>query len=66
MNKSNLGNEDKVGCRKMFCFIEGCGKIDETHTAYCIKHGRSPHRICGESEYLCKDCKTKLALPSKT
>jgi len=30
---------------EMYCAVEGCGKIDETHTAYCIKHGRSPHRI---------------------
>lgn len=34
---------DKKG--KMYCAIKGCGKIDETHSAYCIKHGRSLHKI---------------------
>lgn len=29
----------------MVCVIEGCKEIDESYTAYCIKHGRSPHRI---------------------
>lgn len=30
---------------EMYCAIEGCGEIDDTFTAYCIKHGRSPHKI---------------------
>ncbi len=29
----------------MVCAIEGCRVVDETHTAHCIKHGRSTHRI---------------------
>ncbi len=29
-------------------FCEGCGLVDSTHSAHCIKHGRSPHRIKGE------------------
>lgn len=35
----------------MYCVViddetgKVCGEIDETHTAYCIKHGRSPHRM---------------------
>ncbi len=31
--------------KEMYCCIEGCGKIDETQTAYCIEHGRSPHKM---------------------
>ena len=33
---------------EMYCAIEECGLVDKTHTAYCIKHGRSVHRIKGE------------------
>ena len=32
----------------MYCAIEGCGLVDSTYSAHCIKHGRSPHRIKGE------------------
>ncbi len=28
---------------EMYCRIGGCGRVDKTHTAYCIEHGRSPH-----------------------
>lgn len=53
----NLQNmENNLGCGKMYCFIEGCGEYDETHTAYCVKHGRSPHRICSEGKTLCPEC----------
>ena len=48
--------EEKKGCGKMYCAIEGCGRVDETHTAHCIIHNRSLHKICGENGY-CKDCK---------
>jgi len=30
---------------KMRCNIEGCGLVDESNSAYCSKHGRSPHKI---------------------
>jgi len=31
--------------KEMYCAVEGCGRIDETYTAYCIKHGRSLHKM---------------------
>lgn len=33
---------------EMYCAIDGCGRVDKTHSAYCFVHGRSPHRIKGE------------------
>ena len=51
-----MKTKNKKGCGKMYCAIEGCGKIDESHTAYCIEHGRSVHNICGENG-LCSKCK---------
>ncbi len=50
--------KNKKGCGKMYCAIEGCGKIDESHTAYCVKHGRSTHQICGENG-LCFECEKR-------
>ncbi len=52
------------GCGKMFCAIEGCNEIDESHTAYCVRHQRSTHMICGEN-WQCNSCKKKrgLAIP---
>ncbi len=49
------GNPNKKGCGKMYCAIEGCGRIDESHSAHCVKHNRSPHNICGENG-LCFEC----------
>ena len=43
------------GCGKMYCIIEGCEEIDESHSAYCLKHQRSSHMICGEKG-LCSKC----------
>lgn len=60
------GSDTRKGCKKMFCSI--CGAIDNDFSAYCIKHGRSPHAICGEQisdngisgvVVLCKNCKSK-------
>ncbi len=54
--------EEKKGCGKMYCAVEGCGKIDESHTAYCSEHSRSFHKICGEKSgisgeiMLCPEC----------
>ncbi len=67
-------NSAPKGCGKMYCSVEGCGEIDEGHNAYCIKHIRSPHRICGEFKhkgkivsFLCKECQedTKSELSKK-
>ena len=33
---------------EMYCLE--CGEIDKSHTAYCIKHGRSSHKIAFESK----------------
>ncbi len=30
---------------EMYCAVEGCGRVDESHTAYCIVHGRSTHKM---------------------
>lgn len=30
--------------KEMYCAIDGCGEIDGTQTAFCIEHGRSPHK----------------------
>lgn len=38
-------DEEQIKEGEMYCAIEGCGIVDESHTAYCSKHGRSPHRI---------------------
>ena len=49
-----IGNEDtskSKGCGKMYC--AECGEIDKLHSAYCIEHGRSTHKICGDGGY-CK------------
>jgi len=51
--------ENKKGCGKMYCAIEDCGEIDNSHTAHCVKHGRGVHRICGEDNSLCNKCKEK-------
>jgi hypothetical protein len=51
--------DDKIGCRRLFCAIEGCGEIDETHSAYCIHHSRSIHYLCGENGNLCPSCQKK-------
>ena len=54
-----IGNEDtskSKGCGKMYC--AECGEIDKLHSAYCIEHGRSTHKICGDGGY-CKDCRNK-------
>ncbi len=32
----------------MYCAVEGCRIVDESHTAYCSKHGRSYHKIKGD------------------
>ena len=42
-----MNTEAKEG--EMYCAVEGCGLVDETRTAYCIKHGRVTHRIKGQS-----------------
>ncbi len=47
------------GCGKMYCAIEHCGRIDESHSAYCSEHGRSSHKICGLDKNLCDQCKAK-------
>lgn len=39
----NEKREAKEG--EMYCAVEGCGRVDETHTAHCLKHGRSVHKI---------------------
>ncbi len=56
-NKKNVIKENfnKKGCGKMYCAIDGCGEIDDSHSAYCYKHHRSPHSICGERG-LCEEC----------
>ena len=43
-------NKEKIEVGDMYCAIDGCGRVDETHTAHCIEHGRSPHRILEESD----------------
>jgi len=43
--KQAKGDEDV-----MVCSIAGCGEIDRSHTAYCLKHGRSPHHMVKESD----------------
>jgi len=51
--------KNEKGCGKMYCAIEDCGEIDNSHTAHCVKHGRGVHRICGEDNSLCNKCKEK-------
>ena len=29
----------------MVCAVDGCGEVDESHSAYCVKHGRSHHKM---------------------
>ena len=29
----------------MICCVEGCGAIDESRTACCVHHARSPHKM---------------------
>ena len=36
---------------EMYCSVEGCGLVDESHTAHCLRHGRSTHRIKGEDSF---------------
>lgn len=67
-NKTTDTPEDNVrssgtskGCGKMFCAIEGCNEIDESHTAYCVRHQRSTHMICGEN-WQCQSCKKKTGI----
>jgi len=45
------------GCGRMYCVIERCGRIDDSYTAYCSKHGKSHHVICGEGNSLCPVCR---------
>lgn len=52
----------KKGCSKMYCGI--CGKIDDSHSIYCIKDGRSIHRICGTDD-LCDDCRSSTKKEEK-
>jgi len=41
----------------MYCAFEGFGRIDDTFTAYCIKHGRSPHKVREKKqEETCEKC----------
>jgi len=30
---------------EMYCLVDGCEEIDETFSAYCWEHGRSPHGV---------------------
>ena len=46
-----MTSEAKDG--EMYCTVEGCGLVDESHTAHCIKHGRVTHKMKGqEGEYM--------------
>lgn len=63
-NKIEILDKEPNGCGKMYCAIiddetgKVCGEIDNSHSAYCIKHGRSTHKICGD-EGLCLDCEKR-------
>ncbi|KKN67015.1 hypothetical protein LCGC14_0465690 [marine sediment metagenome] len=50
------------GCGKMFCLV--CDEEDKLHSAYCSKHQRSTHYICGEDNkgaiQICDKCAKKL------
>lgn len=51
------------GCGKMYCAIQKCGEFDESHSAYCVVHGRSYHQICSTIR-LCPKCeKDNLSIP---
>ena len=32
----------------MVCCV--CGEVDDSHSAYCTKHGRSPHRLLSQEK----------------
>jgi len=46
----------KIKVGEMYCAIiddktnEVCGEVDKTHSGYCIKHGRSVHKIKEKSD----------------
>jgi len=50
----NRETKEQIEVGDMYCSIDGCGRVDKTHTACCIEHGRSPHRILEVSDKLNK------------
>ena len=57
-----MNTEAKDG--QMYCAVEGCGLVDDTHSAHCIKHGRSTHKIKGEKKTT-KELEADLILAEK-
>ena len=43
VKKKILEALDEKPEQEMYCAI--CGEVDKSHTAYCVKHGRSPHKM---------------------
>ncbi len=48
---------------EMYCAVEGCGLVDETHSAHCIKHGRSTHKIKGEDKIYAQESQATPQMP---
>jgi len=45
MLEKKIKKQKKITKEIMVCSVKGCGREDKSFTAYCIKHGRSPHHI---------------------
>lgn len=62
--KSGSRNGDTKGCKRMYCLVQGCKKVDDHMIPYCLEHKRVPHAICGENG-LCWECRNKIKIPTK-
>lgn len=49
--RERFKNEKVIKEKVMRCDIEGCGEIDDSNTAYCITHQRSPHNYVEKNTF---------------